>query len=169
MKMQNVEDLLFTGLTYTLDLENQLAKALPTQAEAISDSELKQMFQTGAQASEKHAKRLEQVFSNLGKSSETNSNLIVKAMTDEVEKMITNTDQGPVRDAALIVAANQMAHFQIANYGSLQTYAELLGNTEAASLLQQTLNEEKQADEKLTAFGTNKINKQALQSKGASA
>ena len=169
MKMQNVEDLLFTGLTYTLDLENQLSKALPKQAEATSDPELKQTFQTGAQASENHAKRLEQVFSKLGKSSDTNTNHVVKAMTEEVENMISNTDQGPVRDAALIVASNQMAHFQIANYGSLQTYAELIGNGEAASLLEQTLNEEKQADEKLTALGTNKINKQAAQSKAIGA
>ena len=83
--------------------------------------------------------------------------------------MIQNTDQNPIRDAALIVAGNQVEHFEMACWGSLRTYAQLLGKQEAVSLIQQTLDEEKQADAKLTALGESQVNQQALQQGSKSA
>jgi ferritin-like metal-binding protein YciE len=170
MKMQSIQDLLFTGLTYTYDLEKQTQQALPKSAEAASNGELKQQFQNGVQESETNAQRLEQVFQLIGKQVDSNTNQIARAMNEEVSNMISNTDASPVRDAALIVAGNQMTHYKMANYGSLRTYAELLGNQQAVSLLQQTLDDVKQADERLTAIATNQVNKQAASaSAGASA
>lgn len=168
MKMQSVQDLLFTGLTYTYDLEKQAQQVLPKSLEAATNPELKQQLETGVQACQTNAQRLEQVFQSMGKQPETNTNQIARAMNEEVSNMISNTDASPVRDAALIVAGNQMAHYKIANYGSLRTYAELIGNQQAAQLLQQTLDDVKQADQRLTEIATNQVNQQAA-SVGASA
>ena len=102
-------------------------------AEASSNSELKETFQKTVAKSQEYGKKIEQTFQKLGQPVKRNDNTIAKAMISEVEHMISNTDQGPVRDAALIVAANQQQMFRVASYGSLTHYAELIGKQDAAT------------------------------------
>ncbi len=161
MKMQNVQDLMTTGLTYVLDFEEQIAKAAPQMQQASSDSDLKEAFGKTATKSKEYASRIEETFSKLGQKVERNDNHIAKAMITEVEHMIQNTDPGPVRDAALIVAANQQQLFRVASYGSLQSYAKLLGKSDAAEGLEENLEDSKNGDEKFTSIAESTVNEQA--------
>ncbi len=161
MKMTSIQDLMVTGLTYVLDFEEQVAKAAPKMAEAVSDPELKATFAKTESKSREYAKRVEEVFGTVGQEVKRNDNHIAKAMLTEVEHMIENTDKGPVRDAALIVAANQQQQYRVASYGSLKHYAELIGKQDAAKGLEQNLEDSKAGDEKFTQIGEQKVNQQA--------
>ena len=161
MKMQSVEDLMLTGLSYVLDFEEQISKEASKMAEASSNPELKEAFQKTVAKSQEYAQKVEQTFQKLGKSVQRNTNSIAKAMIEEVENMIQNTDASPVRDAALIVAANQQQHYRVASYGSLETYAQLLGKQDAAEGLKQNLEDSKGGDAKLTKIGEEKVNQEA--------
>ena len=162
MKMASVEDLMVTGLTYVLDFERQVAEGASTMEQASTNAELKEAFQKTQSKSKEYVERLEGTFEKLGKPVETNDNYIAKAMLQEVENMIQNTEAGPVRDAALIVAANQQQMYRVASYGSLQHYAELLGKGDAAKGLKENLEDSKNGDEKFTAIGEEKVNQEAL-------
>lgn len=161
MPTQTLEDLFATGLQYAYDAEKQLVEALPKMAQASSTPQLRQAFEQHLKETEEHARRAEQIFRALGKQAERKPNTVVKAMTQEADKMIQSMDQSPVRDAALIVAGNQVEHYEMAAYGSLLTFAQLLGKQECVQSLQQTLGEEKKADAKLTEIGESQVNKQA--------
>lgn len=163
MKMQSIDDLLYTGMTYVLDFEQQISKEAGKMAQASSDPEVKEMFQKSVTQGEKYAERLQTAFSKIGAKPDTNDNHIAKAMIHEVENMISNTDASPVRDAALIVAFNQQQAYRVASYGSLVSYAKVLGKQDAVSELQSSLDESKQGDEKLTNIAETRINKQAAQ------
>ncbi len=163
MKMQSIEDLLYTGMTYTLDFEQQLSKEAGKMAQAATDPEVKEMFQKSVTQAEKYAERIQAAFAKIGAKPDTNDNHIAKAMINEVENMISNTDASPVRDAALIVAFNQQQAYRVSSYGSLSTYAKVLGKGDAVQELQQSLDESKQGDEKLTNIAETRINKQAAQ------
>lgn len=161
MKMQNVQQLMTTGLTYTLDFEEQVTKAAPEMANVSSDPELKELFSKTESKSKEYASNVEQVFGKLGEQVQRNDNQIAKAMLAEVQNMIQNTDPGPVRDAALIVAVNQQQFYRVASYGSLETYANLLGKEDAAQALTKNLEDSKGGDKKFTALAEQKINQQA--------
>ena len=163
MKMQTIDDLLFTGMTYTLDFEQQVSKEAAKMAQAASDSEVKEMFQKSVTQGQKYAERIQSAFSKIGAKPDTNDNHIAKAMINEVENMISNTEASPVRDAALIVAFNQQQAYRVSSYGSLTSYAKVIGKQDAVSELQQSLDESKQGDEKLTNIAESRINKQAAQ------
>lgn len=163
MKIQNVQDLLYVGMTYVLDAEKQLSQEARKMADASNDPEVKEVFEKSVTQGNKYAERIQSAFAKIGKSVDTNDNHITKAMVEEVENMISNTEKGPVRDAALIVAFNQQQAYRVASYGSLRSYAELIGKSDAVSDLQQSLDEAKAGDEKLTQIGEQKVNKQAAQ------
>ena len=163
MKMQSIDDLLFTGMTYTLDFEQQVSKEAEKMAQAASDPEVKEIFQKSVTQGQKYAERIQSAFSKIGAKSDTNDNRIAKAMIDEVENMISNTEASAVRDAALIVAFNQQQAYRVASYGSLASYAKVIGKQDAVSDLQQSLDESKQGDEKLTNIANTRINQQAAQ------
>ena len=169
MKMQSINDLLYTGLTYVHDFEQQIASQAPKMAQAASNPELKDAFGKTESKSKQYAERVQQVFSKLGQQPSSNSNSIAKAMIEEVENMIANTDPGPVRDAALIVAANQQQQYRVAVYGSLRHYAELIGESDAVQDLQQNLEDSKGGDEKFTEIGESRVNKQAAQEQSKAA
>lgn len=163
MKMQSIEDLLYVGMTYALDAENKLSKLAGKMAEASEDSEVKEMFQKSVTQGEKYAERIEAAFSKLGKKKDTAENHIIVAMVNEVEDMISNTEKGAVRDAALIVAINQQQAYRVSTYGSLSSYAKLINKSDAVSDLQQSLDEAKAGDEKLTNIAEQKVNPKAAQ------
>ena len=163
MKMQNIEDLLTIGMSYVLDAENQLSAEANKMAEASNDPEVKEIFQKSVTQGKKYAERVQAAFGKLGKEVKTEDNHITNAMVREVEGMIAGSEKGPVRDAALIVAFNQQQAFRVASYGSLKTYAEVIGKSDAVQELQQSLDEAKAGDEKLTNIAETKINKQAAE------
>ncbi len=150
-----------TGMTYTLDFEEQIGKASPKMAEAASNPELKELFSKTQTKSKEYGQRIEQVFEKVGRPVQRNENNIAKAMIHEVEEMIQNIDAGPVRDAALIVAANQQQAYRVSSYGSLSAYAKLIGKEDAVKVLDENVEDSKQGDEKFTAIAENSVNQQA--------
>src|SRR3954463_2050081 len=104
MKLQNVQDLFLEGLQYAYDTEQQLTQALPKMAQASSTPQLRQAFEQHLLETKQQVSRAEQVFQIFGKQPERKPNTVLQAMVQEAEKMIQNTDQNPIRDAALIVA-----------------------------------------------------------------
>lgn len=167
MKLQTVNELFLTGLQYAYDAEMQLTEALPKMAEVSSTPELKQAFEKHLDETKQHVARAEQVFKACDKQPEAKPNVVLKQMVQEAEKMISSTDKGPIRDAALIVAGNQVEHFEMATYGSLRSFAQLMNKSDLVSLLEKTLQEEKQADAKLTEIGEQHVNVQAMQKSAA--
>lgn len=166
-KMQSVNDLMLSGLSYVLDFENKASDEAGKMAQAAANPEAKEVFQQSAQKGKQYAQRIEEVFGKFGKPVQREDNQIAAAMISEVENMISNTDQSALRDAALIVAANQMQHYRISVYGSLGAYADLIGKSDAAQPLQQNLEESKGGDAKLTKIGEEKVNNQAAQTAAA--
>lgn len=162
MKVQSVDDLFMHGLTYLYDAEKQLTEALPKLAEAADNPQLRQAFEQHLSETKEHVARSEEIFKRMNKQPQANPNAVLKQMRQEAEQMIQNTDKGPVRDAALIVAGNQVEHFEMASWGSMRNFAKLLGKNDVANIIQKTLDEEKQADAKLTEIGEQQVNVQAL-------
>jgi ferritin-like metal-binding protein YciE len=160
--VESVQDLFELGLKFTYDCEQQLIKALPKMAQASTSSQLRSAFEQHLEETRRHAQRLEQVFQDLGVKADTETNDVVKNLIKEGDRMIGSIDKSPLLDAALIVAGNQVEHYEMAVYGSLRTWAELLGRTQSVRLLQETLNEEKAADQKLTQIGATSVNREAL-------
>jgi ferritin-like metal-binding protein YciE len=165
-KITTFEELFQIGIAYNYDAEQQLVQALPKMAQASSSPELRQAFEQHLKETQGHVQRLEQVFSKLGIKPERKTNTILQAMTQEAEKKIQMTDASPLRDAALIDCGNTVEHFEMATYGSLRNFAELMGQKEIVSLLEQTLQEEKKADQLLTKIGESSVNRQAAQMRG---
>ena len=161
MKMESIQDLMYTGMTYALDFEERIGAQAEKMAKASTDSELKELFGKTTTKSKEYAERLDSVFQKLGKKKDTNKNHIAVAMIDEVENMISNTDASAVRDAALIVAANQQQMYRVATYGCLKTYAKLIGKADAVTELDQSLEDSKNGDEKFTAIGESRVNREA--------
>jgi len=159
MTVDTVEKLLVDELKDLYSAENQITKALPKMAKAATTNELKTAFQTHLKETEGQIKRLDRVFEILDKPS---GGKTCKGMQGLIEEGTENMQQteGEVRDAALICAAQKVEHYEMAGYGSVRTWAQILGQKEIADLLQQTLDEEGQTDHKLTQLA-GKINKQA--------
>ena len=165
MQVQSFEDLFIVGLQYAYDAEKKLTQALPKMAQASSTPQLREAFEKHLKETQEHASRAEQIFKALGKQPETKNNNVVQAMTQEAEGMMQMMQSSPLRDAALIVAGNQVEHYEMAAYGSLVNFAQLLNQPQCVQLLQQTLEEEKKADAKLTEIGESQVNKQAASSR----
>jgi ferritin-like metal-binding protein YciE len=140
------------------DAEKRLTEALPKMAEAACAPELKMAFQSHLRETEQHVQRLEQIFHQLGKSPSRETCPAMKGLIAEGDEMIQAKGDDDVRDAALIAAAQRVEHYEISGYGTARTFAERLGHAEAARRLQQTLDEEKAADEKLTVIAESSVN-----------
>jgi ferritin-like metal-binding protein YciE len=161
MSVDTVEKLFVDELKDLYSAEKQITKALPKMAKAASSTELKTAFKTHLQETEGQIQRLDRIFEILGKASGGKTCKGMKGLLEEGSEVIEETE-GEVRDAAMISAAQRVEHYEIAGYGSVRTFAELLGQSEIANLLQQTLNEEGATDKKLTQIAK-KVNKQAHQ------
>lgn len=130
--------------------ERHLTKALPRLSRAADSEELKAAFDQHLQETEEQISRLEEVFEMCGFRVAAKKCDAMEGLVEEGKGVIEDHDAGSVRDAALIIAAQKVEHYEIAAYGSLRTLAQVLGNQEAAQLLQETLDEEAETDEKLT-------------------
>lgn len=164
MKIESMEDLFLAEIEDLYDCEKRLTKALPKMAKASTSPDLRQAFESHLQETQGHLERLEKVFSAMGKQPKAETCQAIKGLIEEGEEMISNTDQSPVRDAGIIAAANRVEHYEMAAYGSARAFAQTLGLASAVSLLEQTLEEEKKADKKLTQLAATKINSEALRS-----
>ncbi len=162
MKIENMQQLFENSLAHAYDCEQQLIKALPKMADASTSPRLRTAFEQHLEETRQHAQRLEQVFTSLGKKPEAQKNSVVREMISVGERIISSTDPSALRDAALIKAGNEVEHVEMALYGSLRDFAQLLGHNNSARLLEQTLNEEKAADQLLTEIAESSVNREAL-------
>ena len=140
--------------------ENQLVKALPKMAKAASSDELRQGFEEHLEQTKGHVQRLEQIFQALGESPKGKKCKGMEGLVEEGSEVMQEDFEGALMDAAIIGAAQRVEHYEIAAYGTVCAFAEELGESEQNSLLNETLQEEKETDEKLTQLAQ-KINAQA--------
>jgi ferritin-like metal-binding protein YciE len=169
MKIRTFQDLFENGLRYAYDCEQKLAKkGLPEMIEKSTSPELRTAFNQHLQETREHISRLERIFSTLGIEAKTEDNDIIDEMMSAAKDIVSGTEDGSLlRDAGLVVAGNAVEHYEMAVYGSLEAFARHLGQRDVAALLQQTLNEEKAADAKLTQIGETTINPRATQERRA--
>ena len=163
MKMKNLEDLFVHELKDLYSAEKQLLKALPKMAKAATSEELRTAFENHLNETEEQVARLEQIFADLNIA---NGRIMkckgMEGLIEEGKEVMENADADDVCDAALICAAQRVEHYEIAGYGCARTFAEQLGHSEAASLLQQTLEEESAANELLTKIAMSRVNEEAM-------
>ena len=142
--------------------EGKAIDALGDQADATTTDEVRAAFLHHQEESRNQRTRLERVFDSLGISADEGTCNAIDGLVDDAERVVSNTESGSLtRDAGLIMAAQKVEHHEIASYGSAVTLAKVLGFNEAAQLLQQTLDEEKNADKKLTQLAESFINNRA--------
>jgi len=150
MKEAKFEELFQEELADIYDAERQIIQALPKMAEAASSEELAAAFNEHLEVTRQQVKRLDKVFQKLGQKPGKKTCEGMQGLLREGEKMIAEIEKSPVLDAGLISAAQKVEHYEISAYGTVRTMAEMLGQDEAAELLEETLEEEKETDENLT-------------------
>jgi ferritin-like metal-binding protein YciE len=149
-QINSLQSLINEELKDMYDMEKQLTKALPKMAKNASSGELRSALEEHLQVTEKQVQRLEQVFDLLGQPAKGKTCKGMKGLIDEGKEVMDEEGEEPFSDIALIAAAQRVEHYEMAAYGTARTLAEKLGETEAVDLLQETLEEEKEADQKLT-------------------
>ncbi len=143
--------------------EKALTKAMPKVIKNVTSQELVDALTYHVQLTVKQVKRLEDVFETLGTKPEAEKCEAMEGLIKEGENIMESTEEGVVRDAGIISAVQKIEHYEIASYGTLRSFAEILGENEAAALLEETLNEEKEADIKLSEIAESSINLEAAE------
>lgn len=161
MKLQTLEDLLVKELRDLYSAEKQLIRALPKMAKAANSEALREALQEHLEVTKEQAARLEQIFDQLGISSRGPKCEAMEGLIAEGEELLEQEGAPAVMDAGIISAAQRVEHYEMAGYGSARTFARLLGHDEMAETLQKTLDEEGDADEKLTELAESEINVEA--------
>jgi ferritin-like metal-binding protein YciE len=162
MKLESLKDLYLEQLKDLYSAETQLVDALPTMAEAASAQDLKMGFNNHLKQTQEHVRRLERIFKDLGEDAKGETCEGMKGLIKEGSAMAKMKGEDAARDAGLIAAAQRVEHYEIAAYGTVRTYAELLGHDQHVTLLEKTLNEEEETDERLTQLAESHINEEAL-------
>ena len=158
---QTLRELMIEELRDLYNAEKQLTKALPKLAKAASSDELRNLLETHLGETETHVERLEQAFEALGEKVRGKHCAGIAGIVEEGSDLLQEDFDGPVLDAGIIAGAQRSEHYEIAAYGSVMAWAKALGLSELASLLDQTLEEEKAADKKLTALAESSVNVEA--------
>lgn len=166
MAIESLNDLFVEQLRDLYDAENQLIKALPKMAEGANSDELRQGFEEHLEQTKEHAQRIETIFEQLGQKAKAKKCKAMEGLIKEGSEVLDEDMSENVKDAAIIAAAQRVEHYEIAGYGTVRTFANLLGETEAATLLEQTLEEERETDEKLTQLAEG-INVAAAEGQGS--
>ena len=161
MEGDSLKELLVEELRDIYNAEAQLTKALPRMAKKASNPQLRSAFQTHLRETEGQIDRLDRVFEQLGEKARGKTCQAMKGLVEEAKEMMGEDFEEDVMDAALIAAAQKVEHYEIASYGTVRAWADLLGEREAAKLLQQTLDEEGATDKKLTQLAESSINVEA--------
>lgn len=160
-KLNSLQELLVEEIKDLYDAEHQLTKALPKMAKAATNTQLQNAFNSHLTETEGHIKRLEQVFEALGEKPSRKTCKAMKGLVEEGSEAIEEDMEPEVKDAALIAAAQRVEHYEMAGYGAARSFAQTLGHSDVVKLLQQTLNEEGAADEKLTKIAESRVNEKA--------
>jgi ferritin-like metal-binding protein YciE len=166
MSLESLDSLFLNELKDVYNAEKQILKALPRMAKAASANALRDAFTKHLRETEGHVRRLEQIFKLLDQAPRGKKCKGMEGLLEEGKEIMEEEGAPEVIDAALISAAQRVEHYEMAAYGCLRTYAQLLGHEDAAELLQQTLGEEEAADEKLTELGEGGINQAAVAATG---
>jgi ferritin-like metal-binding protein YciE len=153
-----MNDLLVHELRDMYSAEKQLTKALPRMIKAADNEELRQALEHHLGETEQHATRLESILSELEIPTRGAKCQAMEGLIEEGKTILEEEMDEEVRDAAIICAAQRVEHYEIAGYGCARTFAQQLGHDDAAQLLQQTLDEEKAADERLTQIAVERVN-----------
>jgi len=162
MKLDTLRKLYLEELRDIYNAEQQLVKALPKMAKGASAEELKDALQDHLEETKGHVERLEEVFSQLDESAKGKTCQAMKGLVEEGSEILAEKGEESVIDAGIIAAAQKVEHYEIASYGTLRTWADLLGESDAADLLQQTLDEEGDADKRLNELAEEIVNPEAL-------
>ena len=165
MKINALHDLYVEELRDIYNAETQLVKALPKVAQAATSDELRSAVEDHLEQTKEQIERLDQIFESLGVPSKGKKCKAMEGLLEECSELLEEDIAESVLDAALIGAAQRVEHYEIAVYGTLATFAKLLGREEDADLLGQTLDEEKEADEMLTDIAESTINAEASEAK----
>jgi ferritin-like metal-binding protein YciE len=160
-KITTMEELFLDEIRDLYDAEKQLTKALPEMAKASSSDELRDVFDEHFEQTQAQIRRLERVFEALGEKATGKKCAAMTGLVKEGNQIVNATDDTAVRDAGLIAAAQKVEHYEISGYGSARTHAGILGNDGAVRLLEETLFEEKEANERLTELARYLINDEA--------
>jgi ferritin-like metal-binding protein YciE len=164
--METLEKLYINELRDLYSAENQLLKALPKMAKGASSAELKEAFENHLAETETHVERLEQIFKDLEENPMGKTCHGMKGLIEEGSEILEEEGEESVLDAGIIVAAQKVEHYEMAGYGSVRAFAQLLGQEEAAQLLQTTLDEESKANELLNQLAETTVNAEAVMNTG---
>jgi ferritin-like metal-binding protein YciE len=162
MSLDSLEKLFLEELKDMYNAEKQILRALPKMAKAAESPELERAFTKHLRETESQVQRLERIFKDLGQPARGKACKGMEGIIEEGKEVLEKEGEPAVIDAALIASAQRVEHYEIAAYGCLRTYAQLLGHSQAEQLLQQTLEEEEAADRKLTQIGESGINQAAV-------
>lgn len=169
MEMQSLRELYIDELKDLYSAEKQILKALPKMVKNASNPQLKQAFSDHLDETEGHVQRLEKILDMLGESSRGKKCKGMEGLIEEAKELLEQDVSEDVLDAGLISKAQHVEHYEIAGYGTVRTYAEQLGFNDQAKLLQQTLDEEGNANELLTDIAESSVNVEAEQGANAGA
>jgi ferritin-like metal-binding protein YciE len=161
MQLENLQDLMMEDLKDVLHAENQIVKALPKMIKKTAHPDLQAAFEEHLEETKGHVERVEQVMELMGMPVKAKPCKAMKGIIEEGKEVMEEDAEDDVMDAALIGAAQKVEHYEIATYGTLCTYADLLGLKEAKKLLGQNLEEEKATDQKLSELAETVINLEA--------
>jgi ferritin-like metal-binding protein YciE len=161
--LDSLEELLQDELKDIYDAEKQLTKALPKLAKRAGATQLKNAFEEHLRQTERHVERLEEAFEYLGMPARGKKCEGMKHLIAEGDEMIGEVEDEAARDAIMIASAQKVEHYEIASYGTLRTWATLLGKPEVAALMEETLEEEKDTDQTLTGIAESFANERAAE------
>ncbi len=163
MEKNPLHEVFIDELADLYSAEKQLLKALPRMAKAANSDELREAFEQHLSETEEQVSRLEQAVEALGEKMKRKTCKAMEGLLEEAKEMMEEQKDSPALDAVLIAAAQKVEHYEIASYGTVCTWAELMGHDEALDLLQETLDEEKNTDERLTEIAETVANLEAEQ------
>jgi ferritin-like metal-binding protein YciE len=152
MSVETMQELLIDELKDLYSAEKQIVRALPKLAKAATSPDLKQALTNHLEETEGQMTRLERIAEIVGKKLTGKTCVGMKGVLEEGSEVLEETDKGTIRDAAMIAAAQRVEHYEMAGYGSAREFAKMLGLSEVASLLDETLEEEKAADKLLSGI-----------------
>jgi ferritin-like metal-binding protein YciE len=162
MEIDSLTKLYVEDLKDLYSAEKQILQALPKMIKKASNEQLKKAFEDHLRVTEKQVERLDRIFEGLGKSARGKKCKGMEGLLEEGKEVMQEDMEPDVLDAALIGAAQKVEHYEMAAYGTVRTYAELLGDKQAAKLLQQTLDEEGETDKLLTKIAQSTVNVEAM-------
>jgi ferritin-like metal-binding protein YciE len=168
MKLESLHELFLTELRDMYDAEHQIVKALPKMIDKAAHPELKAAFNEHLEQTQNQVTRLEQVFESLGEKAKAEKCKGMKGILEEGEDLAGESGDPAAVDAGIISSAQKVEHYEIASYGTLCSWAEMMGHQRELQLLRQNLEEEKAADQKLTQLAERMVNVDAVRTAGGS-